>query len=183
MTNDLTWCLSPHGKSLTVARWVVKNYKQDTYENGMPSYKNGMQETWVTASEQIIEKLLSRRLIRNSIQTPDGTTLVSRGRHDFVSYTDANGKGYMVDGGLEYLRRSANDDQINLDLYDDEPHDVQRDVVLWGTYGKNGDQPLSYISVGAMEIAHLEAVLRECNPATVIKNCMEKELELRNGNV
>ena len=89
----------------------------------------------------------------------------------------------MVDGGLEYLRRSANADYISLDLYDDEPHDVQRDVVTWGTYGKNADQPLSYISVGAMETAHLEAVLRECNPATVIKNCMEKELELRNGNV
>jgi hypothetical protein len=174
MTNDLTWCLSPHGKSLTVARWVVKNYKQDTYENGM-------QETWVTASEQIIEKLLSRRLIRNSIQTPDGTILVSRHRHDFVSYTDANGKGYMVDGGLEYLRRSANNDYTSLDLYDDEPHEVQRDVSLWGTYGKNGDQPLSYISVAEMETAHLEAVLRLCNPTTVIKNCMEKELEMRNG--
>jgi hypothetical protein len=89
----------------------------------------------------------------------------------------------MVDGGLEYLRRSANDDQINLDLYDDEPHDVQRDVVLWGTYGKNADQPLSYISVAEMETEHLKAVLSLCGPTTVIKNCMEKELELRNGNI
>ena len=120
------------------------------------------------------------QLIRNAIQTPDGTILESKHRHDYRSYTDANGKTYMVDGGLEYLRRSIHDDQIDMSLYDDESHEVQRKITKWGTYGIRGDQPLSYISVGAMETAHLEAVLRECNPATVIKNCMEKELELRN---
>ena len=95
------------------------------------------------------------QLIRNAIQTPDGTILESKHRHDYRSYTDANGKTYMVDGGLEYLRRSIHDDQIDMSLYDDEPHEVQRDVVTWGTYGKNADQPLSYISVGAMDVTDL----------------------------
>ena len=44
-------------------------------------------------------------LIYNAIRTPDGTILESRSVHDFVGHTDANGKYYAADGGLEYLKR------------------------------------------------------------------------------
>lgn len=129
--------------------------------------------------EQI--KITKPKLIRNAIQTPDGTVLQSRYRHHQVEYTDKNGKWYMVDGGLSYGRRSANGDEKLLYLYDDEPHEIQRDVIVWGTYGKDGDQPLKYITVAEMETSHIEAVLRDCNPIDVIKNCLVKELEERNA--
>jgi hypothetical protein len=119
------------------------------------------------------------KLIRNAIQTPDGTILESLSRHDYKDYTDANGKTYMVDGGLAYVRRSAHGDEVDLCLHDDEPHAVQRHIVKWGSYGINGDQPLKYKSVADMDTAHIEAVLAECFPSPVIKECMQHELVLR----
>ena len=95
-------------------------------------------------------------LIRNAIQTPDGTILESTHRHDYKEYKDANGLTYMVDGGLEYCRRNRQDSEpyIEMSLYDDEPHSVQREVLKWGTYGINGDQPLKWLSVAEMDTAH-----------------------------
>lgn len=34
---------------------------------------------------------MERVIIQNAIRTPDGTFLVSKHRHDFVSYKDKNG--------------------------------------------------------------------------------------------
>jgi hypothetical protein len=122
------------------------------------------------------------KLIRNAIQTPDGTIIESHSRHDYVTHTDANGKGYMVDGGLDYIRRSANGDEIDMSLYNDQPHEVQRDVLTWGTYGINGDQPLQYKSIANMDTGHLEAVVEMKNVCPLRRKCMQKELELRNEN-
>ena len=122
------------------------------------------------------------RLIRNALQTPDGTIIESKHRHDYVTYTDANGKEYMVDGGLEYLRRTIHDDQIDLSEYDDAPHERQREVLTWGTYGINGDQPLQYKTIAEMETGHLEAVIEMGGVCPIRRACMQKELELRNEN-
>ena len=119
------------------------------------------------------------KLIRNAIQTPDGTILESTHRHDYVTHTDENGKRYMVDGGNDYSRRSAHGDERDLCLYDDEPHEVQSEILDWGSYGKNGDEPLHRIQIKDMETEHIEAVLRECGPSKVRANCMKRELELR----
>lgn len=117
-------------------------------------------------------------LIRNAIQTPDGTILESFSRHDYKTHTDANGKEYMVDGGLSYSRRSTHADQIDLNLYDTEPHEIQREILTWGTYGKDGDQPLQYKSIGKMDTAHIKAVLKlNVNPTH--KACMQHELLFR----
>lgn len=120
------------------------------------------------------------KLIRNAIQTPDGTIIESTHRHDYVTHTDANGKEYMVDGGLSYIRRSANGDEIDMSLYNDQPHEVQRDVLTWGTYGIDGDQPLQYITIADMDTGHLEAVVEMGGVCPVRRKCMQKELEFRN---
>ena len=120
------------------------------------------------------------KLIRNAIQTPDGTIIESTHRHDYVTYTDANGKEYMVDGGLSYIRRSANGDEIDMSLYNDQPHEVQRDVLTWGTYGIDGNQPLQYITIADMDTGHLEAVVEMGGVCPVRRKCMQKELEFRN---
>ena len=41
---------------------------------------------------------------------------------------------------------------------------VEEEDLLWGTYGKNGDQPLRWVRLGDCETAHLEAILRTQNP-------------------
>ena len=118
-------------------------------------------------------------LILNALRTPDGTVIQSLHRHDYVTYTDANGKEYMVDGGLDYLRRSIHDDQIDLSEYDDAPHERQRELLTWGTYGIKGDQPLQYKTIEEMETGHLEAVVKMVGICPIRRKCMQKELELR----
>ena len=115
-------------------------------------------------------------LIANALRTPDGTVLESKSRHDYREYVDANGKTYVIDGGLDYHRRSANGDEESLCLHDDEPHEIQARVLTWGSYGKEGDQPISWIPIADMETDHLKAVLTGCNARKVIRNCMIEEL-------
>ena len=121
-------------------------------------------------------------LIRNAIQTPDGTILESRHRHDFKSYTDDNGKTYMVDGGLDYIRCSVHSDQTDLFEYSNEPHERQRQVLTWGTYGINGDQPLQHKPIAEMTTDHIGNVLNLKNVKSVIKDCMKEELRYRAQN-
>jgi len=121
-------------------------------------------------------------IIRNALRTPDGTVIRSRHRHDYVTHTDANGKEYMVDGGIDYIRRSANGDEEDMVVTTEDSFEEVRHACYWGTYGINGDQPLSYIKLCDMETAHIEAVLQNVsriNPA--IKASMEHELILRKG--
>ena len=122
------------------------------------------------------------RLLRNALQTPDGTVLESKTRHDYVEYKDANGETYMVDGGLEYVRRTVNKNAPakDLSLTEDVLHSIAREFVTWGTYGKQQDQPLSYIAIADMETEHLEAVLdTQSSVYPQIKSLMEIELEYR----
>ena len=100
-----------------------------------------------------------KQIIHNSIQTPDGTILVSRSVHDFVQYTDKNGKTYMTDGGRAYIHRSAHGDEVSLDLYEGDPHDKIREVFTWGTYGKMGDQPLKFVALKDLSDNHIKAIL------------------------
>jgi hypothetical protein len=98
-------------------------------------------------------------IIRNAMRTPDGTIIESRHRHDYVTHTDKNSKEYMIDGGLDYVRSSANGDEEYLTVTLSDSHEVVRENLTWGTCGINGDQPLSYKKLCDMDTAHIEACL------------------------
>jgi len=121
-------------------------------------------------------------LVYNAIRTPDGTVLESKHRHDYVTYQDKNGKEYMVDGGLEYTRRNVHADAPyeELSVYTTDGHDRVREAVKWGTYGINGDQPLTHILLKDMKTEHIEACLENVpsmHPA--YKESFKEELKLR----
>lgn len=119
-------------------------------------------------------------MLYNAIETPDGTVLESNHRHDYKTYKDANGKTYMIDGGLSYIRTSVHEDQTSLALYSNDPHSVLRCFVGWGTYGIDGDQPLSYIKIMDMEDDHLRAVVETCpQMLPALRVLMENELIMR----
>ena len=101
------------------------------------------------------------KLLCNRIRTPDGTILESMHRHDYVTYTDANGKEYMVDGGLDYLRRNVHDDAPyeELSLYSGDYHQLIRQAFKWGTRGIDGKQPLTWLVLQDMATDHIEAIL------------------------
>lgn len=120
-------------------------------------------------------------LIYNALRTPDGTVLVSRTRHDYRTHTDANGKEYMIDGGLDYCRASCNGDEMYLTAYLSDGHEVVRNVLEWGSYGKDGKQPLRHIKLKDMETAHIQACLdTQVGMYPQIRTAMQNEINYRN---
>ena len=121
-------------------------------------------------------------LVYNAIRTPDGTVLESTHRHDYKSYLDKNGKEYMVDGGLEYIRRNvyADTPYEELSVYTTDGHDKVREVVKWGTYGINGDQPLTRILLKDMSTEHIQACLDNVpRMHSAYRDAFNEELKLR----
>ena len=120
-------------------------------------------------------------ILSNRMRTPDGTILESRHRHHYVTHLDANGKEYMLDGGLDYVRRSISGGEQLLTVYHDDPHEVIRDAVTWGTFGKNGDESLKYVAISGMSTEHLQACLetQKANMRSAMYRVMQDELEYR----
>ncbi len=121
-------------------------------------------------------------IISSKLQTPDGTVIHSQHRHDYVTHTDANGKDYMLDGGCEYIRCSANGDEKLLTVYTNDDHAVIREVATWGTYGKDGDEPLRYVTIANLNPYHLRAILdtQQRNMRPALYKVMQDEVEYRN---
>lgn len=122
------------------------------------------------------------RLVRNAIQTPDGTVLESRHCHDYVTHQDRiTGETYMIDGGLEYIRSSVNTvPATNLSVCLEDGIEMVRDVVTWGTYGKDGKQPFRRIALRDMSNGHIQACLDMCpNMHPNISEAFKMELQYR----
>jgi hypothetical protein len=116
-------------------------------------------------------------LVYNAIRTPDGTLLESHSVHDYKEYVDADGKTYMVDGGLSYSRRnSGNYTELSL-RYGDAHADI-REVFTWGTYGPKGDQPFTLVKLKDMSEGHLKAIMDDGYPMSPL---MEDELTWRDN--
>lgn len=122
------------------------------------------------------------RIVLNRIQTPDGTVLISHHVHDYKSYKDTvSGEEYMVDGGHEYLRRNINEvPYIEQSVYDDEPFEIIREVFTWGTRGKDGKSPVTFIPLSKLETSHIEAIIKtQTHISSWVKNFFVKELQFR----
>lgn len=122
-------------------------------------------------------------VVYSALRTPDGTLLESKHRHDYVSHKDANGKTYMLDGGLDYIRSSCNGDEVFIEVTLDYPHEIVREVVKWGTYGKNGDEPYRQVKLSEMSNAHIRACIEtQKNMYPAYKRAMMNELTYRDAN-
>lgn len=129
---------------------------------------------------------MERNLIYNAIRTPDGTILVSYHRHDYKTHLDANGEEYMIDGGTEYVRTSVNKEPAeSLALYDDTPFERIREVVCRCGRGKNGDEPLKYVTLKDIDDEWLGAIIdyeEQYRPNNKFLPIYYKELKYRNGS-
>lgn len=121
-------------------------------------------------------------LLISAIITPDGTRLESTHRHDYQTHVDANGEEYMIDGGTDYIRRSLNVAHATAAfVYTNDKHEVIRESFKWGTYGKNGDQPLEMKLLKSLDTEHIEAILRtQTQLKSHITKVFEDELDYRN---
>ena len=120
-------------------------------------------------------------ILLNRIKTPDGTILISRSRHDFQTYVDKNGLEYMVDGGLDYLRRNvvAEAPYQELSVHTDDNLLKKSLSVEWGTYGKDGKQPLKYVRIRDMTTNHIKAVLAMAYLSPKFAELFKEELAFR----
>lgn len=127
--------------------------------------------------------MMNDKTIASVMICPDGTVLQSFHRHDYKTHVDAlTGEEYMIDGGLDYLRTNLNKigaKYITVTMAD--PHEQRRSWFSWGTYGKNGDQPLTWKKLCDMETEHIEAILRtQTHISEHLVELFNAELEYRN---
>lgn len=121
-------------------------------------------------------------ILSNKIKTPDGTILESFHRHDYKTYIDKNGLEYMVDGGLDYIRRIVHDQEpyIEMTVYSDDDHITVRESFKWGTRGIDGKQPVQYILLKDLNTDHVEAILdTQTQLSDTIRQQFVNELKFR----
>jgi hypothetical protein len=101
----------------------------------------------------------------------DGTIeyMVSAHRHDYRTHTWEDGSSVSVDGGNEYIRRGWKlDDDFQLDrvyfeefsITQNDSFELLRKKLLWGTRGKNGDEPVKQVCLCDCNSSHLKAIIR-----------------------
>jgi len=152
-------------------------------ETPTPLTSQQMVENWENFQEREAEK--RPQILKNAIRTPDGTIICSRHRHDYVTYEDtSNGLEYMVDGGLDYLRRNVHkgDPYEEMTVTDEAPFEVQREAFAWGSYGKNQDKPLHWIELRNMTDDHIKAILTLELGAKFVRDLMKNEQKYRKKN-
>ena len=134
----------------------------------------------------VSDKMSEPRIVSNRIRTPDGTILESIHLHDYKTYVDDNGLEYMVDGGLDYLRRNVHDDAPHEEwsVYSNDPHEVIREVFKWGTRGKDGKQSLTYVPLKDLTTDHIVAILEtQDHIQQYIRNIFLDEMIFRAKNL
>lgn len=121
-------------------------------------------------------------LLVNAIRTPDGTILRSYSRHDYKTYLDTlTNREYMIDGGMDYCRRSAWGDEEDLCIpLEGSSHEQRAKNLLWGTFGKGAKGPFRRVAIKDMSTDHLEACIKNCpNMSSIYRETMSEEISLR----
>lgn len=120
-------------------------------------------------------------ILKNAIETPDGTILESHFRHDYNCHLDRKTKKtYFVDGGRDYFCRSAHGDEIDLSIEATDDHHFNRQHFTWGTYGKDGKGPFARVRLADMASAHIEAILETQHHISAnVRNLFVEEVKLR----
>ncbi len=90
--------------------------------------------------------------------------IVSRYTHD---YNRCLCGAISVDGGNSYLKRGGN--YIETSLTSQNSFEEIREGFEWGSYGKNGDEPLHYIKLKDLETGHINAILKTQNLAQELR--------------
>jgi hypothetical protein len=119
-------------------------------------------------------------ILQNAIQIREtGEIIRSRDRHDFVS--SSCGK-YYVDGGQDYQRIGYEKMSgfESLTIYINDPLKDRINKALWGTYGKDGNQPFKWVFLKDCETDHLKAILEtQVSAAGWIKQVIQEILNER----
>lgn len=124
-----------------------------------------------------------RTIVRSAIRTPDGTLLVSRGVHDYVTHFDTkSGETYMLDGGLAYTRTSVNRvPATDESVYIEDGIERVREVVEWGTRGPGGTGPVRRLLLKDMATDHIQACLdTQSQMSGTYRTAFNLELNYRN---
>jgi hypothetical protein len=127
----------------------------------------------------IPQENVSSQIVYNAVKClVCNQTIVSHHQHDYVTCGCENEA--MVDGGISYCRYGAVDmNKITKITYTvDDPFDLVREFMSWGTYGKDGKAELSYIKLKNMSDAHIRAVIAH-RTSEWVKDLMRKELDYR----
>ena len=72
--------------------------------------------------------------------------------HDFTGCQHG-----FIDGGTSYVRGGGN--LQSLAVYTSDSRESIKDKLVWGTYGKNGDEPLKRKFLKDLDTDHLQAIL------------------------
>ena len=121
-----------------------------------------------------------RKIVYNGLQTPDGTIIESTYRHDFVSYQDKNGKTYIIDGGLDYVRRSINGDEKLITKFADQPHEEIRKYAFRAGYGKPGNPDYGtyrVVRIADMDTDYLNSAIQYVKDIILNNPSVVNELE------
>lgn len=119
-------------------------------------------------------------LIQNAIRIKEYDIILwSIRTYDYEEY-----KGYSVDGGTDYSliiipENKTLDDIESLIIYDDEPIESIMKKLLWGTYGKDGNQTLKYVKLFECETDHLHNILKSKILSDYYKNVINYILVYR----
>ena len=98
-------------------------------------------------------------IIQNAIKVKD-VILNSVHRWDYLTHD-----GVFIDGGVDYRRSNvsfAKAEKTDLeDLFLDHNSTIKeiKEKLLWGTRGKNGDEPFCWVKLIECNTGHLQAIL------------------------